>query len=188
MEPVKEVAKEEKAEFQIFGSVDLNEKGKVKSQFPSWYFDHLKDELSNDISRMETDLKFDRIPKTEISITQERLSQKKEKMKELERSCVELKGKKKDQVYGVYNELGEKISEQMFSRSDMKKGLADPREEMKRMTEPTIEVKGDAYKIAQACNVRVTKGKVTRDGAAKIWKILGKAIGERSNVEHLRKD
>jgi hypothetical protein len=187
MEPIREV-KEEKAEFTIFGSADLSEKGKVKSQYPSWYFDHLKDELQNDISRIETDLKFDRIPKSEVAITQERLAQKKEKQKELDRSCVELKGKKKDQVAGVYSELGEKISEQMFSRSDMKKGLADAREEMKRMTEPSIEVKGDAYKLAQACNVRVTKGKVTRDGAGKIWKILGKALGNHSNVEHLRKD
>ncbi|MFA5340608.1 MAG: hypothetical protein WC332_02410 [Clostridia bacterium] len=188
MEPVREVEKTDKAEFQIFGSVDLTDKGKIKSQYPSWYFDHLKDELTNEISRMETDLKFDRIPKSEVAITQERLFQKKEKMKELDRSCVELRGKQKDRVAGVYEELGEKIREAMFSRSDMKKGLADPREEMKRMTEPTIEVKGDALKLAQACNVRVTKGKVTRDGAAKVWKIIGKALSEHSNVEHLRRD
>jgi hypothetical protein len=59
---------------------------------------------------------------------------------------------------------------------------------MIRMTEPCIEVKGDAAQIAKACNVRMTKGKVSRDGAAKIWKILGKAIGERTNTENLRRD
>lgn len=178
----------EKATFQIFGSVDLNEKGQVKSTYPSWYFDHLKDELKNDIDRTETQLKFDRIPRTEISITQDRLAQKKAKLRELESSTLELKGKLKDRVSTVYNELGEKIGAAMFSRSDMKKGLADAHEEMKRMTEPCIEVRGDAANLAKACNVKVVKGKVTRDGAAKVWKIAGKALETHTNTEYLRKD
>ena len=178
----------ERATFQIFGSVDLNEKGQVKSTYPSWYFDHLKDELKNDIDRTETQLKFDRIPRTEISITQDRLAQKKAKLRELESSTLELKGKLKDRVSTVYNELGEKIGAAMFSRSDMKKGLADAHEEMKRMTEPCIEVRGDAANLAKACNVKVVKGKVTRDGAAKVWKIAGKALETHTNTEHLRKD
>ena len=71
----------------------------------------------------------------------------------------------------------------------MRKGLADAREEMKRMTEPCIEVRGDAMNIAKACNVKITKGKVSRDGAAKVWKILGKALGDSpTNIEHLRRD
>lgn len=189
MEPVNEVKKEVKADFQVFGSVDLNSKGEVKSQYPSWYFDHLKDELTDEISRIETDLKFDRIPKTEVSITQDRLRQKKDKLKELDKSCLELRGKQKDRVAGIREELGTKISETMFSRSDMKKGLADAHEEMRRMTEPTIQVSGDSLKFAQACNVRVVKGKITRDGAAKVWKIASKALGDvPTNVEHLRKD
>lgn len=178
----------EKAEFQIFGQVDLNKKGQVISQYPSWYFDQQKDDLKEEISRIETDLKFDRIPKTEVQITNDRLQQKKEKLKELEKACVELKGKQKDKVAGVRDELGQKIGDALFSRSDMKKGLADAREEMKRMTEPTIPVSGDMLKFCQACNVKVVKGKVTRDGAAKAWKIASKALGEPSNVEHLRKD
>lgn len=189
MEPVKEVKKEEKADFQIFGEVDLTDKGKVKSQYPSWYFDHLKDELQNEIQKMETGLKYDRIPKTEVSITQERLSQKKEKLKEIERSCVELRGKSKDRVSKIREELGSQISEQMFSRSDMQKGLADAHEEMKRMSEPRISIHGDTIKFAQACNVKVVKGKVTRDGASKMWKIASKALGDcPTNVEFLRKD
>ncbi len=179
---------EEKTLFKIFGSVDLNAKGEAKSTYPSWYFDHLKDELKNDIDRIETQIKFDRIPATEREITRERLSQKKAKLRELESSCVELRGKQKDRVAKVYNELGEKISEAMFSRTDMKKGLADAHEEAKRMTEPCIEVRGDAMTIARASNVKVIKGKVTREGAAKVWKILGKALESNTNTEHLRKD
>jgi len=181
-------AEKGKATFQIFGSVDLDEKGRVKSTYPSWYFDHLKDELKTDIARVETQLKFDRIPRTEISITHDRLAQKKAKLRELESSTLELKGKLKDRVATVYNDLGEKIGAAMFTRSDMKKGLADAHEEMKRMTEPCIEVRGDAANLAKACNVKVVKGKVTREGAAKTWKIAGKVLENHTNVEHLRKD
>lgn len=180
--------KSEKAEFQIFGSLDLTEKGKVKSSYPSWYFDTLKEDLQRDVDRLETQIRLDQIPRTELQITRERLKQKQEKLLNLDNEAVALRGKQKDKVAKVYDELGQQISDKMFSRSDMKKGLADAKEEMNRMIEPCIEVRGDALKLAAACNVKVVKGKVSRDGASKVWKILGKALGERSNVEALRKD
>ena len=99
-----------------------------------------------------------------------------------------LKGKQKDRVAKVYDELGRAIGDKLFTRSDMMKGLADAHEEVKRMTEPSIPVTGDAMSLAKACNVKTVKGKVTREGAAKIWKILGKALGDRTNTEHLRRD
>jgi predicted phage tail protein len=178
----------EKTEFQIFGSVDLNDKGKVQSTYPSWYFDHLKDDLQNEVDRMESQLKFDKIPRSEIAITKERLAQKRDKLLNLDNAALTLRGRQKDKVAKVYDELGVQIKETMFSRNDMKKGLADAREEMKRMTEPCIQLSGDALKLAQACNVKMTKGKVSRDGAAKTWKIIAKALGERSNIEGLRRD
>lgn len=178
----------DKSGFQIFGSVDLDDKGNVKSAYPSFYFDHLKENLQNEVNRLETDIKFDRIPRSELQLTKDRLKQKQEKLLNLDNAVLELRGRQKDRASAVYNELGEKIKEAMFSRDDMKKGLADAREEMRRMTEPCIELKGDALKMAQACNVKTVKGKVTRDGAAKTWKIIGKVLGERTNTEYLRKD
>ena len=184
-----EEVKTEKADFQIFGSVDLNEKGNVKSVYPSWYFDYLRDDLQNEVDRMETDLTFDKIPRSEIAIHKERLAQKRDKLLNLDQAALTLRGKQKDKVSKVYDDLGREISSALFTRDQMRKGLADPREEMKRMTEPCIEVRGDAMNIAKACNVKVTKGKVTRDGASKVWKILGKALGDSpTNVEYLRRD
>lgn len=185
MEDVKPL---DSTKFQIFGSVDLNDKGVVKSSYPSWYFDHLKDNLQDEVDRLENDIRLDRIPRSELPLMKERLKQKQDKLLNLDASAVELRGKLKDKANKVYSDLGQEISSAMFSRDEMKKGIADPREEMKRMTEPCIDVRGDAMNIAKACNVRITKGKVTRDGAAKVWKILGKALGERSNVEALRRD
>ena len=184
-----EDVKTEKADFQIFGSVDLNDKGQVKSAYPSWYFDHLKDELQNEVDRMETDIKLDRIPRSELALHKERLAQKRDKLLNLDQAAINLRGKQKDKVSKVYDDLGKEISSALFTRDQMRKGLADAREEMKRMTEPCIEVRGDAMNIAKACNVKITKGKVSRDGAAKIWKILGKALGDSpTNIEHLRRD
>jgi hypothetical protein len=178
----------EKANFQIFGSVDLDSKGKIKSTYPSWYFEHLKDDLQNEVDRLENQIRLDQIPRSELPIAKERLKQKQDKLMNLDNAALELRGKQKDRVNSAYGELGAKISESMFSRDDMRKGLADARQEMQRMTEPCIEVRGDIKHMAEACNVKVGKGKVSRDGAAKVWKILGKALGERTNVEHLRKD
>ena len=178
----------EKTPFQIFGSVDLNDKGVVKSTYPAWYFEHLRDDLKNEIDRMQTQISMETIPRSEMQVTKERLFQKKEKLKEIDSTTVELKGKQKDRVAKVYDELGGAIGDRLFSRSDMKKGLADAHEEMKRMTEPCIPVTGDAMSLAKAANVKTIKGKVTREGAAKIWKILGKALGSNTNTEFLRRD
>jgi len=184
-----EVKPAEKADFQIFGSVDLTDKGQVKSVYPSWYFDYLRDDLQNEVDRIETDIRNDKIPRSELSVARDRLKQKQEKLLNLDQAALTLRGKQKDKVSKVYDDLGKEIKDRLFSRDDMKKGLADPREEMKRMTEPCIEVRGDAMNIAKACNVKITKGKVTRDGASKVWKILGKALGDSpTNVEALRRD
>jgi chromosome segregation ATPase len=178
----------EKANFQIFGSVDLDDKGRVKSAYPSWYFDPLKDELQNEVDRLEGQISQDRIPRSELQLAKERLKQKRDKLLNLDNAALELRGKQKDKVSDIRAELGEKIKDAMFTRDDMKKGLADAREEMRRMTEPCIELRGEALRLAQACNVKNVKGKVTRDGAAKVWKIISKALGERSNIESLRRD
>jgi len=178
----------EKTPFEIFGSADLNDKGQIKSTYPSWYYDHLKESLKNDIDQIQTQLKFDRVPKSEIQLTRERLKQKEQKLLDIESSAMSLRGKNKDRVYGIYRSLGEKIGEAMPSRDDMRRGLADAHEEVKRMTEPCIELRGDELVFAKAANVRIVKGKVTRDGAAKAWKLAGKSISERTNTEFLRRD
>jgi hypothetical protein len=53
------------------------------------------------------------------------------------------------------------------------------------MTEPCVKVDPE---LARACGVTLNKGLATRDGATKVWKIANRALGERSNVEVLRKD
>jgi hypothetical protein len=183
------VVPKEKADFSIFGSVDLSDKGKVMSTYPSYYFDHMKDALREEITVTENQLSMDLVPHTEVGVTRERLSQKKAKLKEIENSIPQLRGKDKDRIAKAYDELGTEIKERLPSRSDMMKRLADPHREVKMMTEPQIKLRGDQLQLARACNVKVHKdGMVTRTGAEKVWKIAGKILGEATNTEHLRRD
>lgn len=175
--------------YQIFGSLDLDEKGKVRSQYPSWYFGHMADNLRDEVQRVEYQLEQGLIPRSEVSITSDRLVQKKKQLKELEGAIPDIVGKDKDKVMKVRDVLGASIADSMFSRDQMKKGLADAATELKRKTEPCIKIPAEVRSFAEACNVKISKGSLaTRDGAAKVWKIASRLLGESSNTESLRKD
>jgi hypothetical protein len=175
--------------YQIFSSLDLNDKGKVHSTYPSWYFSHMTENLKEEVNRMEYQLDNDLLPRSEVAITKDRLANKRKQLKELENSIPNIIGKDKDKVNKVREEFGDAISEAMFSRDQMRKGLADAAQELKRKTEPCIRMSPEMRKFAEACNVKIsTKNMVTRDGAAKVWKIASKLLGESSNTEALRRD
>lgn len=177
------------ADYQIFGQVDLNKSGKVSSTYPSWYFDHFREGLQEEIKRDQYMLEHDLVPKSELGVARERLKQKKDKLLSLENAIPEISGKTKDAIYGFRNELGDKIKESKFSRSDMQKGIADAHEEARRMASPCIELRGNALDFARKCNVKVDdRGMVSRTGAEKVWKIASRIIGEPSNTEILRRD
>jgi hypothetical protein len=183
------VSTKEKADFQIFGSVDLDTKGNVKSTYPSWYFTTMLDNLREEIQFSEYQIRDNFIPASELHVTQERLRQKKDKLKELESAIPRLNGRDKDTVAKVRDELSEKIRDKMYTREQMRKGLADAHQEARHMLEPCIELKGDALAMAKRCNVQVGKGgKVSRTGAEKTWKIMSKILEESTNVESLRRD
>jgi hypothetical protein len=77
----------------------------------------------------------------------------------------------------------------MFTRTDMKNGLASPREEARRMKKPCITLEPDECSIAETCNVEPDKKRmVSRDAATKVFKLLGNILDEPANVEHLRLD
>jgi len=174
--------------YQIFGSLDLDDKGKVRSTYPSWYFGHMTENLKQDVQHMEYQIDNDLLPRSEVAITKDRLATKKKQLRELEGAAPNIIGKDRDRVAKIRDDLGTVISESMFSRDQMRKGLADAATEMKRKTEPCIKLPAEVRQFAEACNVKLTKGMATRDGAAKAWKIASRLLGEGSNIEVLRRD
>jgi hypothetical protein len=109
-------------------------------------------------------------------------------MEAIEKSQPKVDEATKDKLNKVRKELGKEISTLLFSRSDMRKGLADARTEAMRVETPMIEVSKDCFEIAKACNVTPVNGKISRTQAEKIWKISGRFLGESSNAESLRRD
>ena len=106
----------------------------------------------------------------------------------MEKAMPKMDDKTKDKLFKVHKELGAKIADAMFTRSDMKKGLADAHEEARRMDTPVIKIGSDMSDIARACNVNPIDGMVSRNQAEKIWKISSRFLGENSNIESLRRD
>jgi len=96
----------------------------------------------------------------------------------------------KDRLARIYKEeLSPQISASLFTRTDMMKGMANPHEEAKRMVQPCIKLSGEAVQFADLCKVEVKNGNmVSRNNAAKMFKLIGKLLGMPTNIEVLRKD
>ncbi len=186
MESVTTEKKEEK--YRIFGDVDKNKDGKVKSEYPSWYFTTHKEELEESIRHKENVLERDLVPASEKSTTRVRLKQEKERMDMIEAGQPKLSAKELDEIAKVIKSLGTKISTAMFSRSQMEKGVADAHEVARRWSVPCVELDAEEISFVKSCDVSVSNnGKVTQIGAEKAWKIGRRLIGEISNSEILRK-
>ena len=161
----------------------------IASEYPAWYNRQLLDELNEDIIMLEWSISQGKIKEDKVFEARQKLDKLRKRMVDIEESVPDLDDKGRDSFAKVRKELGKEISAKMFSRSDMKKGLADSHEEARRMTEPSISLSPEAFKLAHACNVRVSpEGKVSRTGAEKIWKITSRYLDEQSNAESLRRD
>jgi hypothetical protein len=161
---------------------------KISSEMPMWYNRQMVEELKEDIQMCEYDLKSGRVAESQLPKVKGRLANLQRKMEEVEQSMPKLDDKTKDTLFKARKDLGKEISNMLFSRSDMKKGLADAHDEVRRMETPSIKISPDYADIARACNVTPVDGKVSRTQAEKIWKITGRYLGEGSNTESLRRD
>lgn len=174
---------------QFYGKADRNRDGVVKSEYPGWYLDHTHiDELKDSINRNQTLLDSGLCPPQRIGIIKATLDKEKNNLDSILASKPELSSAEKDKLAKVRKTLGELIKATMFSHSDMMKGIVDDHEEARRMVEFIIDVSGDViYETVKAAEVPMFDGKVTREGATKVWKLIGKLLGEPTNAETLRK-
>lgn len=174
----------------FFGPMDRKRKdprGAITSAYPAWYFDTHLDELKEDIDRKARDLARGVIPPSEVPYAKEELEKQKERYDAILSSRPKLSAKEKDELAKVYKELEQQIVDSMPTYTEMMKGHADPHEEARKMTRPYISVgrHGDLFK---KMNIPMDGNKVSRNGATRAYKILGKVLGERTNIETLRRD
>jgi len=173
---------------KVFGDVDRTKDGKVKSEYPAYYFTQQKDDLEESIRHKKSMLEKDLVPMSEIGIQRERLKAEEKRLDEINEGTPKLTGPQMDEVANIRESLGKKIKESMYSRSQMERGVADPHEEARRISEPCIKLETHEISFVKNCDVPIANdGKVSRDAASKAWKIASKLLGEMSNVEMLRK-
>ena len=173
---------------QFYGKADMNKEGRVTSEYPGWYLDneHI-DELKRGIDYKQTLLDNGLCPPTEVGVTRTSLAREKDRLNMILESKPVLSADDKTKLAKIRKALGEEIKASMYTRSDMQKGVVDDHEEVRRMTEPIIDVTGEVYDVVKASGVAIYDGKVSREGAIKPWKLIGKLLGEPTDVETLRK-
>jgi len=172
----------------FFSEIDLNKDGGVSSSYPAWYNQNFLDKMNDEISKLDSSIKHGLVAEKNRSQVLIRIKEMKDRRDKIIDSIPKLTDVQKDKLSGYYKEFGDKIKESLYSRSDMKKGTADAHEEARRMADPCISLTKPMLDLCKAANVRVTGDRVSRNGAAKVWKLLGKRLGEPTNTEHLRKD
>lgn len=173
---------------QFYGDVDKNRKGHNVSEYPAWYYETHMEDLQDSISSREGRLKRGEVPIDSVPYEKQELSKEKARLEEIERSKPKLSIGERQKLVKYYRLLSDEIQRALFTRSDMIRGVASAHEEARRMVKPCIPLDKEIQGLAESCHVPVTKGKVSRNGAAKIFKLIGKLIDEPTNIEYLRQD
>lgn len=195
--PAPEKKNDAMGDIVFFSEIDRKEgkaNGPVTSQYPVWYHEAAIEELEEEIAKTERNIqryKREKIFDDEGIFRQmEDLKAKKRKIEKIQQSKPELRPGDKDKIHKAYENLGEEIREGLFTRSQMHLGTADAHEEAARMVTPKIDIsKALTPEMAKSLDIRPdSNGKITRKDAERAWKILGKSIGEPTNVETLRRD
>lgn len=176
-------------EISFFGAVDRKDhsvEGRITSEYPAWYHKPQIDDMKESIRQKEAALEQGRVPLEEIPNMRQQIEREKNRLAQITDSTPKVNSKQADELSKCYKNLGGEIADRMFTREDMELGVADPHKEVERILTPSITVDPD---IAKACGVQMDgKGLVTREGAIKIWKIVGAYLGERTNPEILRRN
>ena len=173
-------------EIEFFGPIDRNDKGRIVSEYPAYYNEAHVDSLKESVDQKERALESGLIPQDARPqyLASQRMD--KEKLEKIMESKPKLSDVQKDSLARTHKQLGEKIRESMFTYTEMTKGTADAHEEAHRMEDPVIPITKDEARLAAACGIPVSGGKISRNQASRIWKIAGNNLGENTNVEILR--
>ena len=176
---------------QFFGAVDRKGKkkdGAIASPLPCWYFPRKVEELEHEVQKKKRDLATGMLHPTAVPQARFELEQGEKRLAEIRKAHVKLTGKEKDEAKLIYDDMAKQIGDSMFTMYETKKGLADPHEEVRRMKEPIISIASKHKQLMKNLNVREVNGKISRDDASRVYKILGKSLGENTNTERLRKE
>jgi hypothetical protein len=172
-----------------FGEVDMNLRtGKPGADYPTYYFKPKVRELENELRSMERQLEDGMHTGKELRKFKAQYLLKKDRLDAIHASRPNLEGPVKDKVNRSRMALGNLIKGSMFTYSSMNRMTDDPQIEADRMEGYCIEIKDPV--VAEFVNQRgfpVVKGKITRNAASVIHKVMGDVLGaEILDIEDLR--
>lgn len=178
---------------RFFGEADRKDglkTGPIRSEYPAWYHPVRADLLEEEVEKGEHQIRsgvIDKLPNTEEFRME--IERKRVLLDRIKADQPILTAKDKDRAANAYDLLSRQIRDLMPTYTDMHKGLANAHEENRKDTNPCVDVSG-FVDIARECGVNLPKGasKVSRKQATRMWKIVGAALNEHTNVEHLRVD
>jgi len=173
---------------EFYGEVDKNDKGKNSSEYPAWYLASHLGELKESIGRRERALARGDTPIDTVPYEKQELAKEKARYDDIMKSKPDLNDNERNMLWKNYKDLSSKICETMFTRSEMMFGTASAHEEARRMVEPVIALTKEQIDMAKDININIVENKTSRNGAAKLFKLIGKLLGEPTNIEVLRKD
>ena len=189
---------------QFFGACDrrgqkmfnpeTGELADITSNYPAWmmktHLDQLKEEIADDERRYNDPI----LREQNASLVNRKIAEidkKKKRYREILESKPKLKAKDKELLNALRKDLAKEIRDNMFSRSDMLKGLANPHEELARQKEPGINIENKYAPILKEMNLKHTDKKfkkMSRVDAERAFRIASNCLGEDDNVEKLRRD
>jgi hypothetical protein len=174
---------------QLYSSLDKTKDGKISSEYPVWYHDVHLDNLKESVESNKRRLSRGDVPRDQVNNVKSEIEIGEEKLKIISRSYPTLTDAEKDKLCKLYKEeLCPLISETLFTYDQMQKGIASGHEEAKRMVQPTIPIKSVILAdMIEETGGRIVNKKVCRNDLVKVFKLVGKLIGEPSNLEVLRK-
>jgi len=176
--------------YQFFSEADVDpQTGKVKSMYPMWYYPQLIQELEDEVISRRSALESKQVnPGQEMEYRENLLRMEKQLEKVQNMTMVDDAKNDRGTLGKAIKDLAKIIKQELPTRDFCDRNLVDPSQEYSKMTKPYIKVLDDNMaEIAKACNVPIVDGKITREGAAVMWKIASKYMGEYANTESLRR-
>jgi hypothetical protein len=161
-----------------FSEADYDDAGKIATYLPSYTKYRRLEELREDVKEIERIVNDGIISGRALNDLRNKLAYKKQRLEKLG-SKPRITGFLRDKLKNALDDLSGEINSALFSYDEARKVSVSAHENVRRMTTPCIPVRDSlAGSIAKECNIRVHHGKVTREEAIRIAKIMKYNLGE----------
>lgn len=174
----------------LFGQIDKNRSGRIASEYPAWYYDVHIENLKESIGKAKRALDRGAVQPEMVPVMRVEIERDEAKLSEIENYQPKLSVAEREKLQKLYKEeLCPLISQSLFTYTQMQKGLAPAHEEAKRMIKPVLEVNSPMLaEMVEAVGGKLIGKKASRNDVAKVFKLVGRLLGEATNVEVLRRD